>query len=106
MAAKTETTEKEQPKQLPQQKQSKRQSDIQHRDGMMKVNGSVLSGRRSSVLLSLLVALLAAVSTKAIYTEELWEHSVKLEEHDFNVIVQDEIDSGRTMFVRFIASPK
>ena len=49
---------------------------------------------------------MAAVSTKAIYTEELWEHSVKLEEHDFNVIVQDEIDSGRTMFVRFIASPK
>ena len=42
----------------------------------------------------------------AIYPDNLWDHSVQLTESDFDAKVQEQIDAGKTMFVRFIATPK
>lgn len=59
-------------------------------------------------LSSLAALLLLSLSTtvSAIYPDDLWEHSMQLDEKNFDTIVKDEIEMGRTMFVRFIAGPK
>lgn len=47
-----------------------------------------------------------AAGVAAIYPDNLWDHSVQLTESDFDAKVQEQIDAGKTMFVRFIATPK
>jgi hypothetical protein len=41
----------------------------------------------------------------AIYEPDHWSYSTKLTASTFNDVIQKEIDAGRTMFVRWIASP-
>lgn len=50
--------------------------------------------------------LLAALpSSLAIYPDDHWTYATKLTESNFEETVKAEIDAGRTMFVRWIASP-
>jgi len=45
-------------------------------------------------------------SSQSVYQDDHWTYSQKLEKNDFAEIVQSEINAGRTIFVRFIASTK
>jgi len=57
-----------------------------------------------SQLLQLLVALVSLVSAGAIYPENHWKLSTKLTTDNYVETIQSEIDNGKTVFVRFIAS--
>lgn len=66
--------------------------------------------RRASRLLAAPVLLAAACSllagvARAIYPDDHWSYSTRLTESNFADKVQEEIDAGRTLFVRWIASP-
>ncbi len=39
-----------------------------------------------------------------IYPADLWQHSTKLDKSNFDGTIQTAIDSGKTLFVRWIAS--
>lgn len=58
----------------------------------------------ATVLLGLLLAL-TFHTTQAIYPSDHWSHSTQLTESNFEETIQAEIDAGKTMFVRWIASP-
>jgi len=62
---------------------------------------------RTSLVASAAALLLLAASplVQAIYPDDHWTYSTKLTESNFKDTVQAEIDAGRTMFVRWIASP-
>lgn len=47
----------------------------------------------------------AVAAVQAIYPDDHWTYSKKLTVANFEESVQAEIDAGRTMFVRWIASP-
>jgi len=53
---------------------------------------------RSSILLTLLAF------AQAIYPDDHWSFSQKLTVDNFKDTVQGEIDAGKTLFVRWIAS--
>jgi len=54
----------------------------------------------------LFIALVALpVLIHAIYPEDHWNYSKKLTADTFDDIVEEEINAGRTLFVRWIASP-
>jgi len=55
-------------------------------------------------LLRLSVALLLVVSAAGIYSEDHWKYSTKLTSDNYVDTIQSEIDNGKTVFVRFIAS--
>ncbi len=58
-----------------------------------------------SRLLRLSLALLAsAAAVVAIYPDDHWSYSTKLKESNYAEAIQTEIDSGKTVFVRFISS--
>jgi len=57
-----------------------------------------------SQLLQLLVALVPLVSAGGIYPEDHWKLSTKLTTDNYVETIQSEIDNGKTVFVRFIAS--
>jgi hypothetical protein len=61
--------------------------------------------RLGSSLVSLVVYILVGTAT-AIYPEDHWNYSAKLTKENFESTVQSEIDAGRTLFVRWIASPQ
>lgn len=50
-------------------------------------------------------AALLARGVAAIYPNDHWSYSTKLTQENFESTVQNEIDAGRTLFVRWIASP-
>ena len=51
------------------------------------------------------VGLLALASTvAAIYPDDHWTYSTKLTSDNFEAKVKAEVDAGRTLFVRWIAS--
>lgn len=57
--------------------------------------------------LGLLSALMTATTgVRAIYPDDHWNYSTQVTEENFDNIVQTEIDAGRTLFVRWIASPQ
>lgn len=58
-----------------------------------------------SLLVSLVVCILVGTAT-AIYSSDHWKYSTKLTKENFESTVQSEIDAGRTLFVRWIASPQ
>jgi hypothetical protein len=58
--------------------------------------------------IKLILGVLLAVTTttvKAIYPDDHWSYSKQLTEANFETTIQSEIDAGKTMFVRWIASP-
>ena len=61
----------------------------------------------STMTRAFLVATVALLFTSvaAIYPDDLWSRSTKLTEDNFESVIQEEIDAGRTLFVRWIASP-
>lgn len=66
--------------------------------------GSVLG--RAAILLMSLILLTKVADTGAIYPEDHWTYSTKIsDEQHLHSLVQEEIDAGRTLFVRWIASP-
>jgi len=55
------------------------------------------------------MALLAATaillaSSQAIYPDDHWSHSKRLTTSNFASVVEETVDSGKTLFVRWIAS--
>jgi len=58
--------------------------------------------RRISQVVLLLSALVVGVS--AIYSDDHWSYSTKLTEDTFDSFIQEGIDAGKTVFVRWIAS--
>lgn len=60
-------------------------------------------GGAPTTLLLLLISLVGLV-TGSIYPDDHWNHGTKLTVSTFDEVVQTEIDAGRTMFVRWIAS--
>ena len=54
---------------------------------------------------ALLVLVGLSTLTSAIYPDDHWDYSTELTTENFDEFVQSEIDSGRTLFVRWIASP-
>jgi len=67
-----------------------------------------MSQRRSGCSLAAMAVVLCASllsSVLAIYPNDHWNYSTKLTEENFESTIQAEIDAGRTMFVRWIASP-
>jgi hypothetical protein len=64
----------------------------------------VFAGR---TLLLLLSAVFAAVNADdLIYPDDHWTYATRLTEDNFESTLKNEIESGRTMMVRWIASPK
>jgi len=57
-----------------------------------------------SQLLRLFVAVATVVSALGIYPEDHWKYSTKLTTSNYAETIQSEIDNGKTVFVRFIAS--
>lgn len=58
-----------------------------------------------SRLVRLSLALLAsAAAVVAIYPDDHWSYSTKLTTSNYADAIQTEIDNGKTVFVRFIAS--
>jgi len=57
-----------------------------------------------SQLLRLSVAFVLVVSASAIYPEDHWKYSTQLTTDNYAQTIQSEIDNGKTVFVRFIAS--
>jgi len=49
--------------------------------------------------------LLLSGVTKAIYPDDHWNYAKELTVDNHKQHIQDEIDAGRTLFVRWIASP-
>lgn len=66
-------------------------------------NMMILSGKLAPVLL-LVSAVLSGVS--AIYPDDHWSYSTKLTVENFEAFIQGGIDAGKTVFVRWIASPR
>lgn len=63
---------------------------------------------RAVLIASLAVSsalLLLAGTASAIYDDDHWSYSKELTESTFSDVIQKEIDAGKTMFVRWIASP-
>jgi len=57
-----------------------------------------------SVLRALLVAFFLKVSY-AIYPDDHWTYSTQLTSSNYEKVIESEIDAGKTVFVRYIASP-
>jgi len=55
--------------------------------------------------LTSLVVLASIAFAQSIYPDDHWTFSTKLTEDNFDSHIQKEIDSGKTVFVRWIASP-
>jgi hypothetical protein len=65
----------------------------------------MLNLRLGSILAAAVVALLAGTAqVQAIYPDDHWSYSAQLTEENFESTIQKEIDAGKTMFVRWIAS--
>ena len=45
-----------------------------------------------------------ALARPSLYPEDHWSHSTRLTEANFESTVRSEIDAGRTLFVRWVAS--
>lgn len=61
--------------------------------------------RSFSTASSLLILVTMIGLSNAIYPDNLWDFSKQIkDEAQFNSHVQSEIDAGRTLFVRWIAS--
>jgi len=59
----------------------------------------------STRLLLLSLALLGApVTLAAIYPDDHWTYSTKLTTSNYVETIEKEIDNGKTVFVRFVAS--
>jgi len=58
---------------------------------------------RVAALLLLLNSLIGLING-GIYPDDHWNYSAKLTVSTFDEVVKKEIDAGRTMFVRWIAS--
>jgi hypothetical protein len=54
---------------------------------------------RSGVLAALVVA-----ASAGIYPDDHWTYSTKLTEANFESTIKENIDAGKTLFVRWIAS--
>ena len=52
----------------------------------------------------LAAAVILAASTRAIYPDGHWDHATKLTEKNFEPFVKEQVDAGKTLFVRWIAS--
>jgi hypothetical protein len=63
----------------------------------------VFVGRRILLLLS---AVFAVNADDVIYPDDHWNYATRLTEDNFASTLTAEIDAGRTMMVRWIASPK
>jgi hypothetical protein len=62
----------------------------------------VFAGR---TLLLLLSAVFAVNADDIIYPDDHWSYATRLTEENFESTLTAEIDAGRTMMVRWIASP-
>ena len=60
----------------------------------------MLASQRAMARFVLAMASMAA----GIYPEDLWNYSTKLTSDTFEAKVKEEVDAGRTLFVRWIAS--
>jgi len=52
------------------------------------------------------MALIAAVTllATAIYPSDHWQHATKLTQNNFEPFVKEQVDAGKTLVVRWIAS--
>lgn len=55
--------------------------------------------------LALAVMLAAASPALGIYPDDHWDYSTKLTMDNYKDVIQSTIDDGKTLMVRFIASP-
>lgn len=56
-------------------------------------------------LRSLVAAVVWTTSVFAIYPDDHWNYSTQLTTDNWKETIQSNIDEGKTMFVRWIASP-
>lgn len=52
----------------------------------------------------LTVGLLASLAVGGIYPDDHWSKSFKMTADNFEDKVKEEVDAGKTLFIRFIAS--
>ena len=52
----------------------------------------------------LLAALMAVGASAGIYPDDHWDYSTKLTVDSFDAHVKEQVDAGKTLFVRWIAS--
>ena len=60
-------------------------------------------GMPAAAVLAVAAALFAGTAN-AIYPSDHWQYSTKLAPGTFDDFVKENVDSGKTVFVRFIAS--
>jgi len=60
--------------------------------------------RLTTAFIAIVISAFMSNAVHAIYTDDHWDYSVKLTEDNFEKTIQAEIDAGKTMFVRWIAS--
>jgi hypothetical protein len=69
----------------------------------LSVTMRIFAGR---TLLLLLSAVFAVNADDLIYPDDHWNYSTRLTDENFESIVSAEIEAGKTMMVRWIASAK
>lgn len=52
-----------------------------------------------------MMMLISVLMVQAIYPDDHWNYATQLTEANFDTFVQDNIQGGKTVFVRWIASP-
>lgn len=55
-------------------------------------------------LIALTMGMLATLTGASIYPDDHWTKSFKLNGDNFQDTVKKEVDAGKTLFIRFIAS--
>ena len=62
-------------------------------------------GAAAALLLFLSVTAVLTPVTRAIYPDDHWNYATELTEATFDAFVQDNVQAGKSVFVRWIASP-
>ena len=62
-------------------------------------------GAAAALLLFLSVTAVLTPVTRAIYPDDHWNYATELTEANFDAFVQDNVQAGKSVFVRWIASP-
>lgn len=57
-----------------------------------------------SAMLGVVLLAAAAVVSGSIYPDDHWKHSTKLTTENADEVIKKNVDAGKTLFVRWIAS--
>jgi len=63
-----------------------------------------MGGSAELIMRLLCLAALAAVAAAGLYPDDHWDYSTELTTENADSFIKDNVDAGKTVFVRWIAS--